>query len=131
MIRYLLVFMLILWPLWPTRAESKQPDVDLHEEFQAGQNAITAGKYKEALDIFKRANKLQNNSCADCYINMAIAYSRLGDFPNAISSCDKAISVATDDQVKATAHAMKGTVLLSLGSADGKTLKDAEGEYRF
>ncbi|MGH9536589.1 MAG: redoxin domain-containing protein [Terriglobales bacterium] len=130
MIRYLLVFMLILWPLWPTRAETNQTDVDLHQEFQAGHNAITAGKYKEAIDIFKRANKLQNNSCADCYINMAIAYSRLGEFPNAISSCDKAISVATNDQVKATAHAMKGTAFLSLGSADGKTLKDAEAEYR-
>ena len=108
----------------------RQSQSEADQQFQAGRDALKAGKNKEALDTFKKLNKLQNNSCAQCYISMAIAYLRMGQSENAVASCDKAISVASDDPTRATAHSMKGTVLLSLDQNDGKKLKDAEAEYR-
>jgi len=107
-----------------------EADPRFQQQFHAGREALTTGRYKEALEAFKKANKLKNNSCADCYINMAVAYLRMAEVESAITSCDKALGVSGDDQTKASAHSMKGTALLSLSNTGDKNLRDAEAEYR-
>ena len=54
----------------------------------------------------------------------------MGKFEDAMKSCDRAVSVAGNEQLKAAVHSMKGTVLLSLAKLDTRNLKDAEAEYR-
>jgi len=130
--RSLLSFALILcsvWPVWAQKGES-EADPQFQQQFHAGREALTTGRYKEALEAVKKANKLKNNSCADCYINMAVAYLRMAEVESAITSCDKALGVSGDDQTKASAHSMKGTALLSLSNTGDKNLRDAEAEYR-
>lgn len=128
----LLVSSFILCSICSMGAQQNQPEADpkYQQQLHAGREALAAGRYKEALDTFKKLNKLQNNSCAVCEINMAAAYLRMAQVENAVASCERAISVTGDNRLKATAHAMKGTALLSLSDAKGKTLKDAEAEYR-
>jgi peroxiredoxin/Flp pilus assembly protein TadD len=130
--KYLLVTAFVLWSLWPLCARNtpSEADPNYQQQLQAGHDALAAGKFKDALEIFKKLNKLQNNSCPTCYINMAAAYQRMGDFKNAVASCDRALAVADTDSTRAAAHSMKGTAILSRKGADGKDLKDGEAEYR-
>jgi peroxiredoxin/Tfp pilus assembly protein PilF len=128
--KYLLVFAFLLGSLWPMCAQNVQPEADpnFQQQLQAGHEALAAGNYKEALDTFKKLNKLYNNSCALCYIDMAVVYQRTAQFDNAIVNCDRALAVADTNQIKATAHSLKGTAILSRGG-DEKNLKNAEAEY--
>ena len=132
MARYLLICVFFAGSLASMQAQNTVPEADsaFQQQLHTAREAAAAGNYKEALDTFKRLNKLQNNSCAACYIGMAVAYQRMSDFENAIMSCDRALAVAKNDQIRASAHSMKGTTLLSLGGTDAKKLKDAEAEYR-
>jgi peroxiredoxin/Tfp pilus assembly protein PilF len=100
------------------------------QEFQRGRDALQARKYKDAVDAFKKANKLQKNSCADCYLGMASAYLRMQDLDKALDSSDRAIASAADDSTKASAHRLKGNTLLAFGETDAKKPGQAEAEYR-
>ncbi len=107
-----------------------ETDPNFQQQLHAAREATMAGKFNEAVDAFKRLNKLQNDSCAVCYVGMAVAYQRMSEFENAIKSCNRALAVANNDQIKASAHSMKGTAILGLGGSDGKNFKNAEAEYR-
>jgi peroxiredoxin len=129
----LFVTAFVLWSMWPMCAQNGQSAGDptyQQQQLHAGNDALAAGKYKEALEIFKKLNQLQNNSCAVCYLDMAAAYQRMGDVKNAVANCDRALAVADKDSVKAAAHSMKGTAILNRSRADGKDMKDGEAEYR-
>lgn len=130
--KYLIVSALFLWSMGPMRAQTNTLEADpaYQQQILAGHNALAAGKYKEAIDIFKKLNKQHKNSCTACYMEMATAYMRMADFENVITSCDRALAVADNDAMKATAHSFKGSAILSRGSDNNKTLKDAENEYR-
>jgi len=130
--RLILSFTLVLCLVGPMRAQNSRPQADpqFQQQFHAGREALATGKNKEALEAFKKANKLKNNSCADFYINMAVVYLRIAEVENAVTNCDKALGVSGDDQTKATAHSMKGTALLSLSNIGDQNLRDAEAEYR-
>jgi thiol-disulfide isomerase/thioredoxin len=72
---------------------------------------------------------MRHDSCGDCYLEIAVAQTKLGQLDDALKSCDKAISCASNDQLRTTSHALKGNILRSMGD-DAKRLKAAESEYR-
>ncbi len=99
------------------------------EQYEAGKRAFSAGHYRDAIGAFKKANKLQSNSCYECLLGMAAAGLKLEEYKNAIESSDKAIGAAKDDQERAAAHNLKGNILTA--SAQGaKEFARAEEEYR-
>jgi peroxiredoxin len=130
--KHLLVTAFLLWSLWPMHAQNIQSEEqhNYQQQLEAGHGALAAGKYKDALEIYKKLNKLQNSSCAVCYLNMAATYEHMRDFKNAIVSCDRALAVADNDSTRAAAHSMKGSAILGRSSPDTQNLKDAEAEYR-
>lgn len=105
-------------------------DPAVQQQYQSGSQALSAGKDKEAIDAFKRANKLARNPCAECFLGLAIAYTRLGELKNALDSCDRASAAAADNSNKAAAHALSGKALLTIGKPDDKRLGQAEQEFR-
>ncbi|HWZ43010.1 MAG TPA: redoxin family protein [Candidatus Saccharimonadales bacterium] len=105
-------------------------DPEFEEQFQQGQKALEAHRYKDAVIALKKANKLRQDSCAACYIALGVAYARMGQIDDALKSCDKAGACANDDPTRAAAHNLKGTVLLSIAGTDSKKLLSAESEYR-
>lgn len=113
-------------------AQENPPPLDpaVQQQYQDGRQALSAGKDKDAIDAFKRANKLARNPCAECYMGLAIAYTRLGDLKSALDSCDHASAIAADNSNKAEAHALKGKALLTVGQPDDKRLSQAEQEFR-
>ncbi len=121
----LLLFVVFSLSVASLPAQQAVPDSD----FVRGQDALRAGKYRDAVDAFKKAQKQEHNACADCFMGLAIAYFRIGDRDNALKSSDKVISIATDDVRRAAAHNLKGQSW-SLIDPDPKSLAKAEAEFR-
>jgi thiol-disulfide isomerase/thioredoxin len=96
--------------------------------FKQGSDDLAARHYDDAIKAFKKANQMRHDSCGDCYLEMAVAQTKLGQLDDALKSCDKAISCASNDQLRTTSHALKGNILRSMGN-DPKKLKAAESEY--
>ena len=102
-------------------------------QFEEGQQALKAGRYKDAITALKKANKLQHNSCGECYLLLAVAYYRSGELAQCEENCDKAAATATDDSMRAVAHNMKGTAVFAAAGADktdSKTMQSSESEFR-
>jgi peroxiredoxin len=97
-------------------------------DYQQGKSALAAGKYEEALKAFKKANKLQNDGCSPCLVEMAYAMAKLGDTKGALNNTEKALATAKTNEQRAEAHAMRGDILL--GENDEKKRVEAEAEYR-
>ena len=113
-------------------AQEKPSPLDpaVQQQLQAGRQALSAGRDKEAIDAFKRANKLARNPCAECFLGLAAAYTRLGDLKNALDSGDRASAATADNPIKAAAHAFNGKALMTIGKPDDKRLGQAEQEFR-
>ena len=105
-------------------------DPAFRERFEQGQQALKAGKYKDAIDALKKANKLQHDSCAECYLMLAFAYCESGQPRPCEESCDKAVATANDDEMRARAHNVKGNALFLEAARDNKKMKGVESEYR-
>jgi thiol-disulfide isomerase/thioredoxin len=116
-------------PVFST-AQMAQADPAFKEQFEQGQQALKAGKYKDAIAALEKANKLQSNSCAECYLLLAAAYYESGKFSQCEENCDKAAAAAGDDGTRARAHNMKGNALHASSGTDSKQMKAAESEYR-
>lgn len=93
-----------------------------------GKDAMAARHYDEALKAFKKANQLRHDSCADCYFEMAVAQTKMGEIDDALKNCDRAISCASDDPVRIMSHTLKGNILQNMGG-DPKKLREAESEF--
>ncbi len=106
------------------------PDPAVAEQLQLGREARLAGKYKDALDAFKRCIKLTKDSFADCQMGLASTYLQMGYPENSVASSDKALALAHDDMTKAVSHVLKGNALLLLDVGDKKSFEKAESEYR-
>jgi thiol-disulfide isomerase/thioredoxin len=97
--------------------------------FKQGSDDLAAHRYDDAIKAFKKANQMRHDSCGDCYLQIAVAQTKLGQLDDALKSCDKAISCASDDQLRTAGHALKGHILESMGD-EPKRLKASEFEYQ-
>ncbi|HVP49975.1 MAG TPA: redoxin domain-containing protein, partial [Candidatus Bathyarchaeia archaeon] len=104
------------------------------QQYQSARAALDAGQYQDALDGYKRAAKLSQQPCAECFMGMAVADTHMARLNEALNACDKAIAAASTDQARAEAHILKGKALLSidLGPAGNynKQVQQAEQEFR-
>jgi len=109
----------------------------VQDDLEVGQHALAARNYKQAVQAFNKANKHAHNKCVVCYLGLAHAYLGLSEAYHAeddarwaMESCNRALSYAPDDHVRAQAHKCKGEVLQSLPRLDPNTLSLAEHEFR-
>ena len=113
-----------------TAQESKaQPDPATQQELKTGQDALVARRYADAEKAFRKANKIQHESCLACYVGLSQALANLGQKNDALNAADKAMKLATNDVERAQVHSLRGFVLAS-GGSDAKAAKEEEPEYR-
>jgi thiol-disulfide isomerase/thioredoxin/Tfp pilus assembly protein PilF len=110
--------------------QSSAPDPALTAQIEQGKKALQEGKYKEALDLLKSANKQQHDACGQCNFLLAIVYFHLRDQGHALESCDKAIKTADSNGLRAAAHNLKGNLLLASAGDDRKKMQAAEAEFQ-
>jgi tetratricopeptide (TPR) repeat protein len=109
-----------------SQTAASDPAADLLNQATAD---LKSQRYQEAVTALKKANQLRHDACADCYFELAIAQSKLGDMDGALKNCDKAISCVPDDNLRTESHTLEGNILQEMGG-DPKKLKAAESEYR-
>jgi tetratricopeptide (TPR) repeat protein len=105
------------------------PSPEVTEQLQAASRAFSAGKYRDAASAFKKANKLQGDSCYQCWLGMAAADLKIQDYKAALQAAEKAGGFAKDDSDRATVHNLKGNIL-STSAHGAKDFAGAEEEYR-
>ncbi len=122
---FLFVFLLCL----ACSAQQASSNPEFEKQIQTAQTAFAAGKYPAAIDAFKKASK-QLDGCARCFLGMGYSYLKIGDANAAQKSAEKALSVATSDADRATAHDLKGQALFYIGERDTKSAQRGETEFR-
>jgi thiol-disulfide isomerase/thioredoxin/Tfp pilus assembly protein PilF len=110
-------------------SSAQTDDATSKTHLDLAEQAMKARKYGDAISEYKKAIKLRA-SCSEFYLSLAIAYVRAGQFDDGLKSCERALSVASDDDSRAAAHNMKGNLLLSRAADDKKKLSASESEYR-
>jgi thiol-disulfide isomerase/thioredoxin/Tfp pilus assembly protein PilF len=113
----------------PSISSAQTDDAAFKSHLDLAEQALKARKYGDAIGEYKKAIKIRA-SCSECYLSLAIAYVRAGQYEDGLKTCDRALSGATDDGSRAAAHNMKGNLLLSRAEDDKKKLLSAEAEYR-
>jgi peroxiredoxin/Tfp pilus assembly protein PilF len=122
---------LLTWGALRVESQQNSPvrDPAVRQDLERGQSALEHGQYAEAIQAFRKANKL-SSSCAECEFGQAIAYLHTGEFVKALESADRALATARDDQQRVLAHSLKANAYLNLSTSDAKKLADAAQEYR-
>src|ERR1700691_3019895 len=64
---------------------------------QQGSDALKAGHYNKAESAFRKANKLQHDSCLACWLGIAQAEKQLADRDGAWKNTDRALHAAAGD----------------------------------
>lgn len=100
------------------------------DQFEQGQQALKAGKYKDAIEFLNKANVSQGNSCGECYLLIAVAYYKSGKLNESVENSDRALALASDDKLRATAHSVKGNALFASAGREGKKMVPVEAEFR-
>jgi thiol-disulfide isomerase/thioredoxin len=124
------LFMSSIGLLSPFRSLAQEGSTDPAASlFKKGTDELAAHHYDDEIKDFKKVNQMRHNSCGDCYLEIAVAQTKLGQLDDALKSCDQAISCGSNDQLRINSHALKGSILRDMGD-DPKKLKAAESEYR-
>lgn len=94
------------------------------------------GKYEEALGLYKKANRMKQDSSLECLWGMAQAYSKLGAYKNSVQTCDRLIQLGGDNvYFLANAWNLRGNELSASATEnpeklDQDKLREAEAAYR-
>lgn len=114
-------------PETPAAAATDPAAVKLIE---AGQ-LLEQRRYDEALEAYKKANRLAGGSCAECLLGLARAANQVGAFADAIDSSRQVIALSKDRGVLAQAHNQLGLALLQRSkSKEREDLAAAEQAFR-
>src|SRR4030095_13302166 len=114
----------------PPQLAAQAPQVA--EALQAGEAALKAKKWEDALKPFKRASDLPEKASAAAHYGMARAYHGLTAYKNEAASCLEALKYVGQDQaLEGTLDNQRGMALFQLAEKNtDKLLKEAEGEFR-
>jgi peroxiredoxin len=93
-----------------------------------GQEAIDRDQPEEAVKLFRTASKMSGDTCVECRVGETVALVQMGAHDAAVKSARKALSIATDDTGRASAHAAVGDSFIT--GADQKSLELARTEYQ-
>ncbi len=119
-----------------SRAAAAPAQEDFEDVFEKARQFFNRRDYEEALKLYKRANKMKGENCAECLWAMAQTYSKLGADKNVIETCDRLLPVSAGDHVLAAkAHNLKGITFASMAmermeKPDLKKLAAAEAAFR-
>jgi thioredoxin-like negative regulator of GroEL len=114
-------------PLIGQAPAGSDPSLD---ELRRGDTAYSAGKFPEALEAFKNADKLGNNACVSCVIRISLAYVSMQKWREAIEAADKALTLSPSDHQRSQAHNLKGRAYFAQIVTAPKMLPLAEQEFR-
>jgi len=128
-VKPLLAFLLmgLAYGAW---AQSDAGDVELQNHLRRAREAAASNKYGDAFKELKEANRVKNNHCDVCFLQAALLYSKVGDRQHMLESAQKALEAASNDAIRAQAHALQGEALVGLSASDARKMQAAEQQFR-
>jgi thiol-disulfide isomerase/thioredoxin len=120
-------------PRLAAQATSASKDQDYTAELQKADAALQAGKVRDAIDAYKKANDLHGQSSVQAYFGLSRAYFTMRDYQNAVDSCTAALKYTGDDKrLEGQMHYMRGLAEMALGAqkSTDSELKNAEVDFR-
>jgi thiol-disulfide isomerase/thioredoxin len=111
-----------------TNAQSNDPAFD--KEFSAGKSEFSEHNYDEAARHFKKANKLRQDGCGDCFIYLTRIAISENELKDALKYADRALASATDERQKANAQLYRGAIFNRMSGNNKGKLSDAEAAFR-
>ena len=105
---------------------------EFSQAMSAGEAALKAKKWEDALKAFKQASDGAGKKSAAAHFGMARAYHGLAAYKNEAASCLEALkNVGEDQALEATLHNQRGMALFMLAEKNtDKLLQEAEVEFR-
>lgn len=109
---------------------------DYEDVYSRAEQNFRSGKYDDALQLYKKANKLRNDASIECLWGIVQAYNRLGAHKNVIETGDQMIKAAGGDpEYLVKAWTMRGNSYSLLAMAnpkkrDAQKLAEAELSFR-
>lgn len=124
-----LVPVLLLSLLTPM-ASGQTPADPSQETLDRGRKLVQEGKAAEAVKVLRKADKLAGGTCAECHIQLAVAFNQMGNFKEAQKSTDTALKLSQKPADQFRAYHNKGLALYGLAGDDAAKLKPAEESFR-
>jgi thiol-disulfide isomerase/thioredoxin/Tfp pilus assembly protein PilF len=103
---------------------------DYAAAMKSGSQLLHQGMFDEAIHEYKDAIQLSSGKLYGPYLGLAMAYEKLDDTKNVLSSCDKMLALAPDDLTRALCHNLMGIALGRSTNGDNSVLARAEAEFR-
>jgi thiol-disulfide isomerase/thioredoxin len=127
----LLLAMLLLAPT-ARGADESANSAAVTQAIMRGDDFLARKQFREALEAYRRADKLSHHNCAICLLRMERIDRQIGDFSAALDDAKKAVKAAGDNRVYAAlAHTVRGTLLAQMSAKPSdKKLREAEEEFR-
>jgi peroxiredoxin/Flp pilus assembly protein TadD len=113
----------------PSQQSSTEMGSEAQQYWQEGNSALAARHYADAEKAYKKANKLEHESCFACWMGIAQAQAGMGDTIGALNTAQKSLKFARNDAERGEAHSLCGDLMAAQGN-DAKNQKDAESEFR-
>ncbi len=128
------VWVLILFLVVPTAqaAGDKNDPAAVSQLMAEGDRLVAKKQFEKAMEAFKKADKVSNHTCAECFLRLVRVNRYIGDLSEALDDAKHAVKAAGDDKKEAAkAHMVRGTLLAQMaGKPKDKKLKEAEDEFR-
>lgn len=80
-------------------------DADVRADFEAAMQHLRAGEYEKGTDLLKKVTRRSPRHSAP-YINLAIAYQKMGDLPAAEENIKKALEIEPEHPVANTEYGL-------------------------
>jgi len=117
-------------------SQAIKPKSDFDLIFDDASLNFRQGQYEKAIELYKKANRLKENTNLECLWGLAQAYDKLGAYKNAQRTCEKLIEACGDNlSYRARAWNLIGNTLSNNAmknpdKPDLKKLREAEQAYR-
>lgn len=116
----------------PRHAAANKDAASAAQLIAEGDKLVERKQFEKAMEAYKKADKVSNHTCAECFLRMVRVNKYTGNLSEALDDAKHAVKAAGDDKKEAAkARMVRGTLLAQMaGKPKDKKLKESEDEFR-
>lgn len=115
---------------WIAPLAGQVTSAESEKELSVGKQLFDGHKFDDAIRHFKKASKIENQSCFACLIWLIRAQTAAGALKDALKNTDRALLLAQNGTDRATVQLYRGTIFFRMSSNGKGKLVDAEAALR-
>lgn len=111
-------------------AFGQEPGPEAAQELSAGKSDLSHHRYDDAAKHFKKAIKLEHESCSSCFVWLLRTQLGQGKLDDALKNGEQALKTAHSDRERAEASLYRGVIFSRMANGKADKLKAAEEAFR-